>query len=132
MKFSNNKGITGIDITVALGIIVIFVSIIASLSYNFVMSSRNVERKSRATYIALETIEDLKLIDYNSIGTQMEVAQVEQLSGKQIATYDGYTITITSSLYGEQDILKIVNVKVEYVVGKSTENVEITTAISKE
>lgn len=132
MKFSNNKGITGIDITVALGIIVIFVSIIASLSYNFVMSSRNVERKSRATYIAIETIEDLKLIDYNSIGTQMEVTEVEQLSGKQITTYDGYTITITSSLYGEQDILKIVNVKVEYAVGKSTENVEITTAISKE
>lgn len=132
MKFSNNKGVTGIDITVALGIIVIFVSIIASLSYNFVMSSRNVERKSRATYIAIETIEDLKLIDYNSIGTQMEVTEVEQLSGKQITTYDGYTITITSSLYGEQDILKIVNVKVEYAVGKSTENVEITTAISKE
>lgn len=133
MKLNNNRGITGIDISVALGILILFVSIIASLSYNFVTSSRNVERKTRATYMAIEIIEDIKQIDYNSIiNGEMQIADIEQLTGKTINKYDGYTATISSALYDQNDVLKIVTVKIEYTVGKTLENVEIKTAISKE
>ncbi|MNT21913.1 hypothetical protein D3C72_1572700 [compost metagenome] len=132
MNLKNNKGITGIDISVALGILIIFVSAITSLSYNFVTSSRNIERKSKATYLAIEVIENIKEIDYNSIIDQMSVTDVEQLSGREVNKYDGYSLDITSRLYGESDVLKIVTVKVEYKVGKSIENVEISTAIPKE
>lgn len=133
MKLNNNRGITGIDISVALGILILFVSIIASLSYNFVTSSRNVERKTRATYMAIEIIEDIKQIDYNSIiNGEMQIADIEQLTGKTINKYDGYTATISSALYDQNDVLKIVTVRIEYTVGKTLENVEIKTAISKE
>lgn len=132
MRLRNNKGITGIDISIALGILIIFVSAIATLSYNFVTSSRNIERKSKATYMAIEAIEDIKSIDYNSIIDQMSISDVEQLSGRPVNKYDGYSFYITSKLYGESDVLKIVTVKVEYKVGKSTENVEISTALPKE
>lgn len=133
MKLNNNRGITGIDISVALGILILFVSIIASLSYNFVTSSRNVERKTRATYMAIEIIEDIKQIDYNSIiNGEMQIADIEQLTGKTINKYDGYTAKISSALYDQNDVLKIVTVRIEYTVGKTSENVEIKTAISKE
>lgn len=133
MKLNNNRGITGIDISLALGILILFVSIIASLSYNFVTSSRNVERKTRATYMAIEIIEDIKQIDYNSIiNGEMQIADIEQLTGKTINKYDGYTATISSALYDQNDVLKIVTVRIEYTVGKTLENVEIKTAISKE
>ena len=70
MNIRNNKGVTGVDLSVALIIIVLFVGIISSLVYNFAVTSRNVNRKSIATDIAIGKIENLKQDFINNGSTE--------------------------------------------------------------
>ena len=44
----DEKGITGIDITIAIIIITVFVAIIATLFYNIQNSSASIERRTKA------------------------------------------------------------------------------------
>lgn len=86
MNFKNNKGITGVDLSVSLIIVVLFVGIISSLVYNFATTSKNINRKSIATSIATQKIENLKQ-DFISNGSE------ENSDIKTITTYE----------YGEVD-----------------------------
>ena len=52
MNVKSQKGFTGIDITIAIIVITLFVSIISVVFYNITISSKKVERKTEATYIA--------------------------------------------------------------------------------
>lgn len=97
MKFRNNKGITGVDLSVALIIIVLFVGIISSLVYNFAISSRNINRKATATNIAIAKIENIKHDFINNEedigteeGTKREYANINESTG-EITYYNAYT-----------------------------------------
>ena len=82
MKLKNNKGITGVDISISLVIIVLFVGIITSLLYSFVISSRNIDRKTMATEIAVDKLESMKL-NYNvEEGTTVEQADINKDTGQ--------------------------------------------------
>ena len=67
MKLRNNKGITGVDISVALIIVVLFVGLIATLTYNFSVSSQEVNRKSEAINIAIQKVEEIKVKPYEEV-----------------------------------------------------------------
>ena len=99
MNYRNNKGVTGVDISVALIIIVLFVGIISSLVYNFAISSRNINRKATATNIAIYKIEKIKqdFISNNGITTPdnsndilYEYAQLNDATG-EVTLYDAST-----------------------------------------
>ena len=60
MNLKSQKGITSMDVTVAIMIIVIFSSIIVSLYQNYSISSKRIERKAEATEYAIETVEEIK------------------------------------------------------------------------
>ena len=53
MKIKDEKGFTGIDITVAVIIIMLFMTLIGTIFYNITASHRQLERKTEATYIAI-------------------------------------------------------------------------------
>ena len=75
MNVKSQKGFTGIDITIAIIVITLFVSIISVVFYNITISSKKVERKTEATYIAQDVIEKIKALDYDeAIETQGEDA----------------------------------------------------------
>ena len=66
MKFvKNEKGFSLIDITVAIIVILLFMSLISILFFNITKSSKGVERESKATYIATNIIEAYKKLDYD-------------------------------------------------------------------
>lgn len=67
MKIKNNKGITGIDITVAIVILALFISLITSMFYNVSVIGKAVNRKSDATYIAVQVIEGAKQLEYDKL-----------------------------------------------------------------
>ena len=60
MNLRNEKGFTGIDISVSVIIIFIFVSIIATLVYQINSTSKEIQLKSEATYLAINEIENIK------------------------------------------------------------------------
>ena len=130
MNVKSQKGFTGIDITIAIIVITLFVSIISVVFYNITISSKKVERKTEATYIAQDVIEKIKALDYDDNNKLI-------IDNKE---YDSaYTIEIKVKKYvpnsnGQEnndsnDLVKIVNVNVLYKIGKEVENVELTTTI---
>ena len=62
MNVKSQKGFTGIDITIAIIVITLFVSIISVVFYNITISSKKVERKTEATYTEKNVIKDILIL----------------------------------------------------------------------
>lgn len=131
MNFKNNKGITGVDLSVALIIIVLFVGIISALVYNFAVSSRNVNRKAVATDIAIYKIENIKQDFISNNGTTQpddnddilyEYAELDEANGN-ITLHDGSTDAYKTPYKVETKITKFAHYnESSYIQGLSIED----------
>lgn len=136
MKIKDEKGFTGIDITVAVIIIMLFMTLIGTIFYNITASHRQLERKTEATYIAIDVMEKLKAQNYDDliVGEYNNNTIAKILKDEIIE--EGYSLKVTIENYKTQekdyDLVKIITVKVEYKVGKNTENVELKTTVTRE
>ena len=70
MRYRDEKGITGIDMTVAILVITIFISLIATIFYNLNLNSKKIERRAIATEYAIQTIETIKKQGYKYINME--------------------------------------------------------------
>ena len=142
MKFlKREKGFTLIDITVAIIVILLFMSLISVLFFNLTKSSKGIERESQATYIATNILEAYKTIDYDEI--QITPAQgMEIVDGQTIGTKptnpmitinDGYSAIVIVTPYtptGESDdLVKKIKVIVSYKLANQTKTVELETSV---
>lgn len=140
MKLRDNKGFSEIDIGIALVILLIMFSLVASLFYNFGTSTKGLERENRATHIAIQTIELLKIADYRQIEDGMTIEQLMQAvdleDDYKIEVQNGYKVEINVQKHNEiegneelEDFIKIVTVKVKYNVNNIEQKIELTTSI---
>ena len=139
MKFlKNEKGFTLIDITVALIIILLFMSIISVLFFTLTKSSKGIERESEATYIATNIIEAYKAQRYNDIVIEEKTytdETIEIIEDQPINIPQGYTAIISVTNYkpdGEtedNDLVKKVVVTVQYKLANEIKNVQLETYI---
>lgn len=146
MKIKDEKGFTGIDITVAVIIIMLFMTLIGTIFYNITASHRQLERKTEATYIAIDVMEKLKAQNYEDLivgeynSNKITDEEYEKNKTAKIlkdAIEEGYSLKVTIKNYNTPeengyDLVKIITVKVEYKVGKNTENVELKTTVTRE
>ena len=146
MKIKDEKGFTGIDITVAVIIIMLFMTLIGTIFYNITASHRKLERKTEATYIAIDVMEKLKAQNYEDLivgeynSNKITDEEYEKNKTAKIlkdAIEEGYSLKVTIKNYNTPeengyDLVKIITVKVEYKVGKNTENVELKTTVTRE
>lgn len=143
IKLKSERGVTGVDITVAVIIIILFVSVITGLLYNIyagsIANERNVEAHSylislfqKIDTIAYEqVIEDSKVESPDIFIQKLELA----FSGENVTvkrgmnnTYPGgYLIEVSVTNYNEQDgktdkqdWIKIIEAKVTYRMGNNT------------
>lgn len=137
MNLRKNKGFTGIDISIAIIIIVIFASVITTLLYNFEIQSKKVERKNQATSIIVDILEYAKGSNFNDITPE----NLENYKNEKYNDLKGYTIT--TKCENETDALDIVSenntdiihvakkvtVSIKYLVGKEEQSVETYTWI---
>lgn len=156
MKFKNEKGFVVTDITVAIIILLLFMSLISVLFFNITKNSKDIERESQATYIATEIIEAIKSKQYDDV----ELTNGEQEIVKSGANYiyqgtensvllerdikleTGYSSTIKIENYvpekykdddtANTDLIKIVIVNVNYKLGGEIKTVTLKTTISRE
>ena len=80
----SEKGFTAIDVSIAIILIFIFVSILAVLFFQYNNSSQELERKSQATYYAISEIEKIKnsnFEEYLGMGNA-NIDIVEEVTGK--------------------------------------------------
>lgn len=141
MKLRSEKGFTGIDISISVVIIFIFVSIIATLIAQVNSKSREISLKNDATYIAINEIEKVK-----SNGLEEYVGKSEAdgnnviCENEEIENEEGFYKTITVLDYAdvekdeaiEKDIVKKVTVKISYMYRNEEQKVELSTIVSKE
>ena len=162
MKIKNNKGLTGVDVTIAVVILAIFVTLITNMFYNVSQIANTVNRKSQATYIAVQVIEAMKQLEYNSlpkgyvgesdlVDMTVEEAEIENttitLEGlntilgdeKKIKLNNGYSVDIKVENYIKikddlelKDILKQLTVTVKYKNKNKEQKVELSTVVVNE
>ena len=143
MNIKSEKGITGMDIAISVILIAVFVSLISVLSFNIQKTQEDINRKSEATSYAIKIIEQIKLNGFSKLpekGTNkidgFEDGYIIDDKGKTTPYYQEITVKDYSELEGneekEPEIIKIITVKISYKSGNKTENVEITTDITKE
>lgn len=133
MNLKKEEGFTQIDIIVAVLIVMVFASVIAGLFSNLATKRNESARKCEATNLAIETIEAIKIKEYSSVTSDINI---EELG---ISSRTGYVVNITVDNYKDysenngkdiKDVIKKVTVKVSYTVGKTNNDVTLSTLIS--
>ena len=155
MKLNNNRGVTLVDISIALIIITLFISLISGLFYNYTISNRKVERKIEATYQAINILEKVKIVGFEKMSSTLENKEKEKDNScyelkledlnsllpesEKMSSTEGYGDLIqieecyTDDENGENVMIKVTAI-VEYTVGKKegTDRVELNTILVKE
>lgn len=142
MNLKSEKGITQIDITVAIIVIALFIAIIATLMSNINSNSNSIERKTEAMNYAINEIEQIKSQSFESLEDTNEdtndFINIENDDG----TATGYAKKITIIDYANLDenkdddtiipgLVKKVTVEISYRDGNATQTVDLSTVITK-
>lgn len=134
MNLKNNKGYTGVDISIAMIIIMIFIPTLFAISYSVQKTSNEVKRKSEAVSIATEILESAKVADYENLDNMEEEGYISVLEAKYSKDVS-YDINIEVENYyptdveveDREDLIKKVKVTVTYPIGKKTKSIDIST-----
>lgn len=143
MLVKNEKGLTGVDITISIVVMTIFMAMIANLIVNIKLNTQDIKRKSTATSYAVQEIEKIKaqgyINDYDSMGINSEETLKEEdiynnseFSGyhKKVTIKD-YVLVINNNTK-TKDIVKEITVEISYKLGSKDKKIVISTYVSKE
>ena len=149
-KLKSEKGATGTDVIVSATMIVITISIVSMLYVNISIQSRNITRTAGATRIATNLIENIDAMSYADFvkvfdGVTDNTLEYENTEERPFSTKipNGYKATIEATpVYGSHglsdkqdeqfDLVRQVNITVEYKVGNKLENVQFSTVKQRE
>lgn len=145
-KLKSQNGVTGADVLIAATMIVLSVGIVSMLYVNTSIQSKNITRTSGATRIATNLIENIDVLSYDefltALGGATEITVDKDTETTVFSTKipKGFEVKITANpVYGSHtltkeqfDIVRAVDVKVSYPVGKTTENVNFSTVKQRE
>jgi len=156
MNLRNNKGYTGIDISVAMIIILIFIPTIFGIVYNLQRTRARTEREVVAVGVATDIIEIAKNLDYLDVVISNEDSEFKsalsnkytnlQISNDQENTLNcsysdnndvHYRIQVSVTNYYPSEInesdkknyVKQISATVTYPVGNSTSSIDISTVL---
>lgn len=136
-KLKGNKGITTGDIIISIIIIIMFISIITTSFYNYYLSTQSKTRRTMATNALIDIIENVEMMEYSTVDqASINTLIQEFISDGTIPS--GYNVNFTLTNYNETenntdklDLIKILNVKVSYILNDKEETFEITRLITK-
>ncbi len=141
-NIKRNKGFTTADIVVSIVVLMIFVGMITTLFYNFYLSTTAKNRNAMATNYIVDVIEEIKAMNYDEVQKDTQdsnsinnlIQQLEatkQIPKEYIITGEIQKYNQTEGNTDKKDLVKILTVRVEYMVGKKTEKIEMTTLVTK-
>lgn len=150
MKIKNNKGFVGVDATIAIIILLIFIPTISAMIYNINKENKSIERKSQALNFAVNVMETTKKIELQDLSLEkieteiinyynegVIISNTELTDGIINIAKDNinYNLTITIQDYSEinntvdENRAKWVKVVVTYLVGGNEQNIELATVV---
>ncbi len=152
-KLNSQKGITGADVVLSLLIILTTVAVIGMVYSNLVIGSNDVDRKTGATRITTNILENMAQIHYDEIVEQLDSLMSQGIAGKEGNRYiilggngvkvfnttipNGYDVKIDfENSYGGQstghDIVRKATVTVEYKLDGQPKNVVLSKVFERE
>ena len=143
-SIKDEKGLTGVDISISLVIVTMFVAIIANLIANINLDTEKMDRKSKALAYAVQEIETRRatgyIEKYNGMGTSKEGETLKEEDIYNNSEFTGYhkVVSIKDDILVENsgtktaDTTKQITVEVFYKLGNNEESIKISTYISKE
>lgn len=140
MIIRGQKGFTGIDVTISVIIITIFITVIGNLITNINLNSKNMERKTIATSYAVAQIEKIKaegINNYIDKGVDEPYIIEEDIIKDNVFTgYHKKVIIKDYKLISEdntkkENLVKEVTVEIWYKLGNKDKNISISTYITK-
>ena len=129
----DSKGFTGVDLTIAIFIIMLFVSVFVAIFYNLYISSSTTKRNEVALGYAVDVFEQIEKMEYSDVTEENIVTYINTLtdnkvSGKRIDDNDTvldtpYRIEIKVDRENRTlDVLKAITLNVKYNIGRNKEN----------
>jgi hypothetical protein len=127
----NNKGITGVDITIAIIIIITFTGVIASLMFSIYNTSLNIQKGANADAYATMILEKVDEKSYDEVDENF----IQMLKDdNEIEISDDYVTELTIEPYTDYqyELIKKVNLIIKYTVNKEEKTLNITKLKIKE
>lgn len=78
-KYTNNRGFTTTEIIISIIIVILFTSIITSAFFNYYLSIQSKNRKTVATNIIIDIIENVEMMKYEEISQDIVNTLVQTL-----------------------------------------------------
>lgn len=144
MNLKEENGFSGVDISISIIILFIFISVIATLWYEFNSSSQKIKKRGDAIEIAINEIEDIKskgFVEFEGLNSKSEIDKNgKNLKEQKIEGKSGYYKTILVQDYNEintlpnikENIVKKVSVIITYQYKGEEQKVELSTIFSNE
>lgn len=134
-KFKSQKGFTGVDVGIAVLILILFTSVIATLYYQIFYKSTEIKRNSTASGYAIAIVEKMKQLYYSdiSVGEYLTNAEEKEIFGIELEP--GYNAKVTVSKFGDEnslDFVKEVNVIVTFKLAGIEKSVSMNLTKAKE
>jgi hypothetical protein len=131
-RLKEKKGFTGIDVVVAVLIILLFVGMLVTAFYNIYKISTEIAFEAEALQYLVSALEYSDKINYEEVTEQN---LLDYLANEEIP--ENYTVTFRIQSYNQidstkQDIVKIVTGKIVYQIENKEEFIEISKLKVKE
>lgn len=142
MIIKEEKGVTGIDISISLIVITIFISMIASLIANININAEDTQRKTKATSYAIQEIEKFRALGYSTEYEGKGINEKEILKKEDILENQRFTgyhkeilikdyVLISNDNTKEANLVKEITVEISYKLAGEEKNIKISTYISQ-
>ena len=123
----DNKGVTGIDLAVAVTIIIVFAGLIATIMYNLYLT--NLEILKRANASAYATI-ILEKVDEKAFENITDDFVTNLINNNELSIDDSYNVEFSKT--DTNELLKVVNLKINYTVNNKEKNLTLNKLKVKE
>lgn len=143
MRIKSERGAVGVDIAIAIVVMFLFVSIIATLSYRFQSGNEEITLKSQALDIAVKEIERIKkegFETYETMNSTSDTGITNKDLGQEDSKNEGFYETVIVEDYTEivenneniiSNLVKKVTVTINYTFKAQTQEVSLSTVLSK-
>lgn len=79
----NERGITGVDITISILMIAIFTSIVATLSYNIYVTSVAQKRATVASNYLIDIFESIDKMNYENVTVDNIISKISDIDSRK-------------------------------------------------
>ncbi len=145
MSWKSNKGFALADTIIAIFVLVIFSTLIISISYNIYIVSNFVKRNGQATSYIVEVFEYAKTLNFDDVNTANlvtyingkgeKIQAIEGIYSEDSNKLDSYTMFISmdeaSIAEEKRSYIKKIDITVMYKLGTKTKTVSMSTLINK-